>query len=80
MHSLQSSLVVNSKELALLEHLLNKPQIILADEPTGNLDQARSHQVVQLLIDLCKEQGINLVMVTHSQQLTEYFDQVKSVE
>ena len=65
------------QRVGIARALLNKPQIILADEPTGNLDQARSHQVVQLLIDLCKEQGINLVMVTHSQQLTEYFDQVK---
>lgn len=65
------------QRVGIARALLNKPQIILADEPTGNLDQARSHQVVKLLIDLCKEQGINLVMVTHSQQLTEYFDQVK---
>ncbi len=57
--------------------LLNQPKLILADEPTGNLDQARSHQVVKLLTELCKERKINLIMVTHSEQLSQYFDSVK---
>jgi len=65
------------QRVGIARALLNKPQIILADEPTGNLDQKRSHQVVELLTNLCRERKINLVMVTHSQQLTSYFDQVK---
>jgi len=65
------------QRVGIARALLNKPRIILADEPTGNLDQKRSHQVVELLTSLCRERQINLVMVTHSQQLTSYFDQVK---
>ncbi|MCL1123182.1 ABC transporter ATP-binding protein [Shewanella surugensis] len=65
------------QRVGIARALLNKPQIIFADEPTGNLDQKRSHQVVKLLTTLCRERGINLVMVTHSHQLTDYFDQVK---
>jgi len=65
------------QRVGIARALLNKPQIILADEPTGNLDQKRSHQVVELLTNLCRQRKINLVMVTHSQQLTCYFDQVK---
>ncbi len=65
------------QRVGIARALLNKPQIIFADEPTGNLDQTRSHQVVELLTKLCKAREINLVMVTHSQQLTDYFDQVK---
>ena len=64
------------QRVGIARALLNKPQIILADEPTGNLDQERSHQVVKLLSDMCRERKINLVMVTHSHQLTDYFDQV----
>lgn len=64
------------QRVGIARALLNKPQIIFADEPTGNLDQKRSHQVVKLLTELCRERQINLVMVTHSHQLTDYFDQV----
>ena len=65
------------QRVGIARALINKPQIIFADEPTGNLDQKRSHQVVKLLTQLCSDRQINLVMVTHSHQLTDYFDQVK---
>lgn len=65
------------QRVGIARALLNKPQIIFADEPTGNLDQKRSHQVVKLLTELCRARQINLIMVTHSHQLTDYFDQVK---
>ena len=64
------------QRVGIARALINKPQIIFADEPTGNLDQKRSHQVVKLLTKLCSERKINLVMVTHSHQLTDYFDHV----
>lgn len=64
------------QRVGIARAVLNKPQIIFADEPTGNLDQKRSHQVVKLLTELCSKRQINLVMVTHSHQLTDYFDQV----
>ncbi len=65
------------QRVGIARALLNKPQIIFADEPTGNLDQKRSHQVVKLLTELCSERQVNLVMVTHSHQLTDYFDHIK---
>jgi ABC-type lipoprotein export system ATPase subunit len=65
------------QRVGIARALLNKPQIIFADEPTGNLDRKRSHQVVKLLTELCSARKINLVMVTHSHQLTDYFDHVK---
>jgi ABC-type lipoprotein export system ATPase subunit len=65
------------QRVGIARALLNKPQIIFADEPTGNLDRKRSHQVVKLLTELCSTRKINLVMVTHSHQLTDYFDHVK---
>ncbi|MFB0980485.1 MAG: ABC transporter ATP-binding protein [Alteromonadaceae bacterium] len=65
------------QRVGIARALINKPRIIFADEPTGNLDRKRSHQVVKLLTELCSDRKINLVMVTHSHQLTDYFDQVK---
>ncbi|WP_394193312.1 ABC transporter ATP-binding protein [Pseudoalteromonas atlantica] len=53
--------------------LLNKPKLLLADEPTGNLDAARSLDIVTLLKSLCEEQQIILIMVTHSQRLADQF-------
>lgn len=78
LHKLPNQLSGGEQQRAgIARALLNQPKLILADEPTGNLDQARSHQVVEMLTSLCKERQINLIMVTHSQQLTQYFDTVK---
>lgn len=65
------------QRVGIARAMLNQPQLVLADEPTGNLDSTRSHQVVKLLTEMCKQRSINLVMVTHSQQLTQYFDQTQ---
>ena len=67
----------DQQRVSIARAFANAPKILFADEPTGNLDQARSHQVVEMLTNLCKERQINLIMVTHSQQLTRYFNRVK---
>ena len=78
LHKLPNQLSSGEQQrVGIARALLNQPKLILADEPTGNLDQARSHQIVEMLTSLCKERQINLIMVTHSQQLTQYFDTVK---
>jgi cell division transport system ATP-binding protein len=45
--------------------LLNSPKLILADEPTGNLDPETTNEVMQLLTNLCKDYGAALIMATH---------------
>ncbi|MCW8091095.1 ABC transporter ATP-binding protein [Alteromonas sp. ASW11-130] len=68
------------QRVGIARALLHHPHLVLADEPTGNLDLKRSHQVVQLLTELCRERQINLIMVTHSHQLSEYFQNVKTLK
>lgn len=53
------------QRISIARALLNKPRIILADEPTGNLDQDTGYRIVQLLRDVC-EQGTTVLMVTHN--------------
>jgi len=54
----------------------NRPDILLLDEPTGDLDSKNSHIILQLLLQLNREEGITLVMVTHDQALKHYAHRV----
>ncbi len=61
---------------AVVRALINQPRLLLADEPTGSLDADNAAQLVQLLIELNKEQHIALVMVTHSMELAGKMDKI----
>jgi len=54
---------------ALARALVNRPTLLLADEPTGNLDRSTAGAVAELLIELQRQEGMMLVVVTHSRQL-----------
>ena len=58
--------------MALARALVLKPLILLADEPTGNLDKNNSQQVHELLLALNQEIGMTLVVVTHNMELASY--------
>lgn len=60
------------QRVALARALVLKPDILLADEPTGNLDKRNSEQVHELLLDLNREMGMTLVVVTHNLNLASY--------
>ena len=61
------------QRIVIARALLNKPQLILADEPTGNLDPQTGYQIVQLLHRLSQEEGTGVVMATHNMQMVEDF-------
>ncbi len=53
--------------------LLNSPKLILADEPTGNLDPETSDEIMQLLFNICKDYGTAIVMATHDYMVINKF-------
>lgn len=60
------------QRVAIARALATKPAILLADEPTGNLDTQRSHEIMQILSRLNKEQELTILMVTHEPEMAEY--------
>ena len=61
------------QRIAIARALLNSPEIILADEPTGNLDEETTEDILQLLNKLNKENGTTLIMVTHDKSIVERY-------
>ncbi|MBN2502792.1 MAG: ABC transporter ATP-binding protein [Anaerolineales bacterium] len=64
------------QRVALARALVHDPRLVLADEPTGNLDEETGEQVLALLDTLTRQAGRNLVMVTHSKENAAYADRV----
>jgi len=65
---------------AVARALINNPQCVLADEPTGNLDSASAEQLYQLMAGLNQEMGVSFLIVTHDRQLAERMDTVLHME
>jgi ABC-type lipoprotein export system ATPase subunit len=64
---------------ALCRALMNRPDLILADEPTGALDEKSREQIFSLLLDLVKDEGSTLVMATHDKELACRADRILTV-
>ncbi len=67
------------QRVAIARALVNKPALILADEPTGNLDSKTSIEVMRLLQELREKQGITIVLITHEPEIAAYGTRIISV-
>lgn len=72
--------VGEQQRVAVARALANRPSLILADEPTANVDRANQQQIVELIRNTCGEEQIALVMVTHSMEVAEQFQRVDRLE
>ena len=64
------------QRVAVARALINRPRLLLADEPTGSLDQTTAQQIGDLLVDVHKAESVTLIMVTHALSLAQRMDQV----
>ena len=65
---------------AVARALINRPKVILADEPTGALDQKSAFNLTDLLVELNKEEGVTLIVVTHSLDVAKKMDRIYRLE
>ncbi len=68
------------QRVALCRAMVNRPKVLFADEPTGNLDSENGEAILRQLIDLKSEQGATLVLVTHNPMISEAADRVISLK
>ena len=64
------------QRVAIARALANAPRVVLADEPTGNLDPVTSEAVFKALFDLCRQEGVAAVVATHNMELARFMDRV----
>lgn len=60
------------QRVAIARAIVTRPKVLIADEPTGNLDTKRSHEIMKIIQDFNKEEGITVIMVTHEEDIATY--------
>ena len=68
------------QRIAVARALSHNPKLIIADEPTGNLDTNNSSMLMGLLVSLAKEYGTTIIIATHSDEVLKYSDRIMSIE
>lgn len=72
--------VGEQQRVAVARALANRPRLLLADEPTANVDPANQQQVIDLIRQTCSEENVALLLVTHAMEVTRQFDRVDRLD
>jgi putative ABC transport system ATP-binding protein len=72
--------VGEQQRVAVARALANRPKLLLADEPTANVDSGHQQQIVDLVRETSREENVALVLVTHTPQVAEQFERVEQLE
>jgi putative ABC transport system ATP-binding protein len=68
------------QRVAIARSMVKRPEIVLADEPTANLDSANSHHILQTMKKLNKELKTTFIFATHDEKVMKYLDRIISLE
>jgi putative ABC transport system ATP-binding protein len=68
------------QRVAIARSMVKKPEIVLADEPTANLDSKNSHHILQTMKNLNKELNVTFLFATHDEKVMKYLDRIVSLE
>ena len=72
--------VGEQQRVAVARALANKPRLLLADEPTANVDRGHQQQIVDLIRETCKAEEVALLLVTHTEEVSDQFQRVEKLE
>ncbi len=72
--------VGEQQRVSVARALANRPKLLLADEPTANVDPANQQQIIDLIRTTCKDENVSLVLVTHTLEVSEQFERVDRIE
>jgi ABC-type lipoprotein export system ATPase subunit len=72
--------VGEQQRVAVARALANKPSLLLADEPTANIDPRNQQKIIDLIRETCREEGVSLIIVTHSMEVAGQFERVDRLE
>lgn len=75
-HSPERLSMGERQRVSIARALANHPRLLLADEPTGNLDAARSREILELLTGICRDRGVPMLLVSHDPEAAAYADRV----
>ena len=81
MHYKPSQLSVGQQQrVAVARALANQPRLLLADEPTANVDPANQDRIIELIQEVCRQENVAILLVTHSDEISKRFQRVERLE